>query len=118
VNAEQLRQLSEIFKDEIEGAEKGVSTAETLRRISDRIMEIAAADGEEEDEEEDASGTFRVGDVVQATMDIEGSTPERFVPKGTSGTVTAAAGDDWVTVRFEGCGRDWRCHVAEVTQVT
>lgn len=139
MNAEQLRQLAEIFRDEIEAANEGTTTAETLRRISDRIFELAA-DGDYDEgvvapnpavpsglgREEEApsihtlrrnrfTSTYRVGDAVRAAEDIiGGSRPSRTVLKGTHGIITAASKDEWVTVRFDGVPRDWRCHVVEV----
>jgi hypothetical protein len=112
MKADQLRRLAEIIKDEAEWAEE-LTTAETLRRISDRIMEMAT-DGDEEDGV-DATGSFRVGDKVVTVTSMLGNDA---ISLGATGTVVAACGDsDWITVRFVGHDRDWRCNVAEVDKL-
>jgi exosome complex RNA-binding protein Csl4 len=116
VNAEQLRQLAQVFMDEVEGARSGITTAETLRRISDRIFDMACDEGGEVEDEVDATGCFRVGDAVRAAAVLTHTDGRPSVAPTTLGVVAAVGGDDWVTIRFQGHARDWRCHVAEVVK--
>lgn len=110
MDAETLRKLAEIFKEEAERNSKVVDRqCNILHRLSNRMFELVEA-------AEAAPGGFQVGDQVRV-LGILDAGRRRPVERGTEGVIVAIHGLDDIEVEFDNHPASWGVHVSEIVKV-